>query len=175
MKSVSIKVGLIGVMCAVVAAYCFAATDDDNVKLAQSAPKVETSSAPISITIEDEAATTGLKTKPQVEKIYEHRVEELEKNFKDAKKNTTDKEKLKLIVLAHDSIDCMNKSMSSFPLFVDVVEGSELKANALASIMEENCVTDVLVHVKRDLPEQLPEAKVVFKELGFEIPDLSGY
>jgi hypothetical protein len=41
--------------------------------------------------------------------------------------------------------------------------------------MEENCVTDVLVHVKRDLPEQLPEAKVVFKELGFDIPDLSGY
>ena len=174
MKSVSIKVGLIGVMCAAVAAYCFAATDDDNVNVAQSTPK-GSSSAPISITIEDEASTTGLKTKPQVEKIYQHRVEELEKNFKDAKKNTKDKEKLKLIVLAHDSIDCMNKSMSSFPLFVDVVEGSELKANALASIMEENCVTDVLVHVKRDLPEQLPEAEVVFKELGFGIPDLSGY
>ena len=174
MKSVSIKVGLIGVMCAAVAAYCFAATDDDNVNVAQSTPK-GSSSAPISITIEDEASTTGLKTKPQVEKIYQHRVEELEKNFKDAKKNTKDKEKLKLIVLAHDSIDCMNKSMSSFPLFVDVVEGSELKANALASIMEEHCVTDVLVHVKRDLPEQLPEAEVVFKELGFGIPDLSGY
>ena len=174
MKSVSIKVGLIGVMCAAVAAYCFAATDDDNVNVAQSTPK-GSSSAPISITIEDEASTTGLKTKPQVEKIYQHRVEELEKNFKDAKKNTKDKEKLKLIVLAHDSIDCMNKSMSSFPLFADVVEGSELKANALASIMEENCVTDVLVHVKRDLPEQLPEAEVVFKELGFGIPDLSGY
>lgn len=175
MKSVSIKVGLIGVMCAAVAAYCYAAADDDNVKLAQSTPKVETSSAPISITIEDEASTTGLKTKPQVEKIYEHRVEELEKNFKDVKKKTTDPEKLKLIVLAHDSVDCMNKSMSSFPLFVDVVEGSELKANALASIMEENCVTDVLVHVKRDLPEQMPKAEVVFKELGFAIPDLSGY
>jgi hypothetical protein len=175
MKSVSIKVGLIGVMCAAVAAYCLAAPDDENVKAAQSTPKVETSSAPISITIEDESSTTGLKTKPQVEKIYEHRVEELEKNFKDVKNKTTDKDKLKLIVLAHDSVDCMNKSMSSFPLFVDVVEGSELKANALASIMEENCVTDVLVHVKRDLPNQLPQAEVVFKELGFEIPDLSGY
>lgn len=174
MKSVSIKVVLIGLMCAAIAAYCLADTDDDNVKVAQSTPK-ESNSAPISITIEDEASTTGLKTKPQVEKIYQHRVEELAKNFKDAKKNTKDKEKLKLIVLAHDSIDCMNKSMSSFPLFVDVVEGSELKANALASIMEENCVTDVLVHVKRDLPEQLPEAEVVFKELGFGIPDLSGY
>lgn len=175
MKSVSIKVGLIGVMCAAVAAYCLAATDDDNVKIAQSAPKSETSSAPISITIEDESSTTGLKTKPQVEKIYEHRVEELEKTFKDVKNKTTDKEKLKLIVLAHDSVDCMNKSMNSFPLFVDVVEGSELKANALASIMEENCVTDVLSHVKRDMPEQLPQAEVVFKELGFSIPDLSGY
>jgi len=176
MKSVSIKVALIGVLCAVVA-YCYAANNDDSTKVevAASTPKVETSSAPISITIEDEASSTGVKTKPQVEKIYEHRVEELEKNFKDVKKKTSDPERLKLVVLAHDSVDCMNKSMDSFPLFVDVVEGSELKANALASIMEENCVTDVLAHVKRDLPEQLPEAESVFKELGFSIPDLSGY
>jgi hypothetical protein len=173
MKLGSIKTVLIGGLCTAIAVSCYAASTENKTESSQKS--AESSSAPISITIEDESSTTGLKTKPQVEKIYEHRVDELEKNFKDVKKNTKDAEKLKLVVLAHDSVDCMNKSMSSFPLFVEVVEGSELKANALASIMEENCVADVLVHVKRDLPEQLPQAKIVFKELGFEIPDLSGY
>lgn len=175
MKIGSAKMSLIGICCAVVAVSCFNSMADDTVKRTKETTKVETSSSPISITIEDESSTTGLRTKPQVEKIYEHRVDELEKNFKDVKKKTTDAATLKLIDLAHDSVDCMNKSMKSFPLFVDVVEGSELKANALADIMEENCVTDVLVHVKRDLPDQLPAAETVFKELGFGIPDLSGY
>lgn len=133
--------------------------------------------APISITIEDNAGISGVSAKPQVQKIYDHRKEEIEKSFEKVKKQIKDPEEMSLVVLAHDSVDCMDRSISGFPLLIEIIDGQKLNANNIAKIMEDNCVLDVLVHVKRDLPEKLDKAKDVYRKLGFTIPeeDLAGF
>jgi hypothetical protein len=133
--------------------------------------------APISITIEDNSGISGVKAEKQVDKIYEHRKKEIEANFAKVKKEIKDPEEMSLVILAHDSVDCMDRSVASFPLLIDIIDGQKMDANNIAKIMENNCVLDVLVHVKRDLPEKLDKAKDVYKKLGFTIPedDLEGF
>ncbi len=133
--------------------------------------------APISITIEDSGGSKGVDTRPQVEKIYENRKEQIEKKFDEVNKTVKDKEEKELVVLAHDTVDCMDRSVNGFPLLVDIIDGQKMNAYQISNIMEENCVLDVLVHVKRDLPEKLDKAKLVYKKLGFDIPesDLEGF
>lgn len=133
--------------------------------------------APISITIEDNSGVSGVKAEKQVEKIYEHRKKEIESNFAKVKKEVKDPEEMSLVVLAHDSVDCMDRSIASFPLLIDIIDGQNMNANNISTIMENNCVLDVLVHVKRDLPEKLDKAKDVYRKLGFTIPeeDLEGF
>ena len=57
----SIKLSLLGVLSALIAVCCYAATTDDVVK---------TPTAPISITIEEDGAATGVNKKPVFEKLY---------------------------------------------------------------------------------------------------------
>jgi len=158
----SLTLSLVGAVGAIIAVCCYAATDEQS-------SKKTTSQAPISITIEEDGAATGIATKNQVEKIYDVRKGELDKNFKEAR-NKRDAKELKLINLAYDSVDCMQKSVEHFPELIDVIDGKHMEANNVAEVMENNCVTDVLAHVKRDIPEDLDASEKIFKELGFTIP-----
>lgn len=162
----SIKLSLLGVLSALIAVCCYAATTDDVVK---------TPTAPISITIEEDGAATGVNTKPEVEKLYEERKNVLETNIKTAREKAKTPEQRELITLANDSVECMQKSVEGFPLLINVIDGQKMKAESIAKVMEDNCVEDVLVHVKRDLPEKLDAAEETFKEIGFNIPDIEDF